>query len=209
MAEVSLGRKSETQMALLAKAPRKTVAPSKILSLPGCPTRTRLATIWAPMATMPGSSMGGAGGPGSGPYGWRFGSLSRRTVNANSVSSSKPTPGGAMMKPTAIRATRRCAAILALLALLTLSFIGCGYTVRPPFDRSIKRVYVGHVQVAKFSPRSKHRADRGRADGDQTAQTPYILVGSIEESDGVWRGRSRLLIRTCKSRIRTTFPGTC
>ncbi len=59
--------KAKAEMASLAKAPRKTVAPSRILSLPGAPDPNAVGNSMGSMATMPGGAMGGAGGAGAGP----------------------------------------------------------------------------------------------------------------------------------------------
>lgn len=59
--------KAKAQLALVAKAPRKEVAPSKILSLPGAPDPNAIGNSMGSMATMPGAGMGAGGSPGMGP----------------------------------------------------------------------------------------------------------------------------------------------
>ena len=56
--------KAKVQMASLAKAPRKTVAPSKMLALPGSSDPNAIGNSMGSQATMPGS-FGGGGSPGS------------------------------------------------------------------------------------------------------------------------------------------------
>lgn len=56
--------KAKVQMASLAKAPRKTVAPSKMLALPGASDPNAIGNSMGSQATMPGS-FGGGGSPGS------------------------------------------------------------------------------------------------------------------------------------------------
>jgi outer membrane protein assembly factor BamD (BamD/ComL family) len=58
--------KAKVQMASLAKAPRKTIAPSKILSLPGAPDPNAMGNSMGSQAATPGG-FGGGGSPGAGP----------------------------------------------------------------------------------------------------------------------------------------------
>lgn len=58
--------KAKVEMATLAKAPRKKITPSKILTLPGAPDPNAMGNSMGSMATMPGGGMGGGQGM-SGP----------------------------------------------------------------------------------------------------------------------------------------------
>ncbi len=98
-----------------------------------------------------------------------------------------PTPGGEKMKPTATEAICRRTAILGLMVLLIPSLGGCGYTVRPPFDRSIKRVYVGMFKSQSFR-RDMNIELTEMVQKEIRLRTPYMVVGTIEESDARLEG---------------------
>ena len=75
---------------------------------------------------------------------------------------------------------RRVFASLALLVLLTMS--GCGYGIRPPFNRDIKTVYVGIFKSQSFRHDQNIQLTQMIQD-EIRLRTPYKVVGSLEGAD--------------------------
>ena len=76
-------------------------------------------------------------------------------------------------------------AVFALLASMMAS--GCGYTVRPPYDRSIRTVYVGMFKGQSF--RRDQNIDLTRMIQDEIRlRTPYSVVGSPDGADARLEG---------------------
>lgn len=71
----------------------------------------------------------------------------------------------------------------AILAVtVVLSPLGCGYTVRPPFDRSIKTVYVPQFKSQRFR-RDLNLQLTNLLITEIQNRTPYTVVGSPEGAD--------------------------
>jgi hypothetical protein len=79
-------------------------------------------------------------------------------------------------------ATRR----IRLGALLALALAGCGYTLRPPFDKSYKTVF---LQVRSQSYRKDiHLQLMELLQKEIQIRTPYKIVGSPEGADAILEG---------------------
>lgn len=79
------------------------------------------------------------------------------------------------------------AAIFSLLPLAAATFAGCGYTLRPPYDPGIRKVYVGMFKSQSFR-RDMNIELTKMVQDEIRLRTPYMVVGTIEESDARLEG---------------------
>ena len=78
-----------------------------------------------------------------------------------------------------LKARHGCASLALLVLLMTF---GCGYSIRPPFNRDISTVYVGIFKSQSF--RRDQNIDLTRMIQDEIRlRTPYKVVGSPEGAD--------------------------
>ena len=80
---------------------------------------------------------------------------------------------------------RRGLAVFAPLVCLMVS--GCGYTVRPPYDRSIRTVYVGMFKGQSFR-RDQNIDLTNMIQNEIRLRTPYSVVGSPDGADARLEG---------------------
>jgi hypothetical protein len=90
------------------------------------------------------------------------------------------------MARTAPRPLRRLGLIAAVAALLASSG-GCGYTLRAPFDESIRTVYVPIFRSFSFREDVNIRLQEELVK-EIERRTPYRVVDSIEDADTVLSG---------------------
>ncbi len=79
--------------------------------------------------------------------------------------------------------SRRCL----LVAMLGLALGGCGYTVRPPYNRSIRTVYVPTFKSTRFR-RDLNLQFTEMLQEEIRNRTPYLVVGSPEGADATLQG---------------------
>ena len=89
------------------------------------------------------------------------------------------------MRTRASRPDRPLAILL--VAMMALASSGCGYTVRPPFDRSIKTVYVPVFKSQRFR-RDLNLQFTQMIQDEIRLRTPYVVVGSPEGADATLDG---------------------
>jgi hypothetical protein len=71
--------------------------------------------------------------------------------------------------------------------MIGFALSGCGYTVRPPFDRSIKTVYVPTFKSQRFR-RDLNLQFTEMLQQEIRLRTPYSVVGSPEGADATLEG---------------------
>ncbi len=76
-------------------------------------------------------------------------------------------------------------AALGLLALMLAA--GCGYTIRPPYDPTIRTVYVPIFRSYTFRRGDNLKLTRAVIQ-EMELRTPYRMVGSPEEADTILSG---------------------
>jgi hypothetical protein len=72
-------------------------------------------------------------------------------------------------------------------ALVALLVCGCGYSIRPPFNRDIHKVYVPVFQSTVFSRNLNTRLTE-LLQQEIRNRTPYKVVGTAEEADAKIEG---------------------
>ncbi len=87
------------------------------------------------------------------------------------------------MRVSTNRPTR--AALVGLVLLIAPG--GCGYAIRPPFDRTIKTVYVPIFKSQSFR-KDLHLLLTEKLMKEIQRRTPYTIVNSPEEADAVLEG---------------------
>jgi Lipopolysaccharide-assembly len=75
----------------------------------------------------------------------------------------------------------------ALAACLLAALAGCGYSVRPPFNKGIKTVYVPILRSFSFR-KDLNLQMTERLQKEIERRTPYKVVGSPENADAVLEG---------------------
>jgi Lipopolysaccharide-assembly len=86
---------------------------------------------------------------------------------------------------TKVPSARRGLVPLIVLASMVVS--GCGYTVRPPYDRSIRTVYVGIFKSQSFR-RDQNIDLTNLIQQEIRLRTPYSVVGSPDGADARLEG---------------------
>ena len=75
-----------------------------------------------------------------------------------------------------------------MLAAIVMTIIaGCGYTVRPPFNRAIRTVYVPMFKSTRFRRELNIQFTEMLQDEIRT-RTPYLVVGNPEGADATLEG---------------------
>ena len=85
-------------------------------------------------------------------------------------------------RPHSPRPSRRRA-----LALLAIGLAGCGYSVRPPFSKSVRSVYVPVFKSTSFQKDLNLRLTQ-RVQEEIRRRTPFRVVGTPEEADSTLDG---------------------
>ena len=80
---------------------------------------------------------------------------------------------------------RPCLALLAL--IVAFSDFGCGYTLRPPFNREVRTVYVPIFRSNRFRRDLEFQFTQMLQDEIRN-RTPYLVVGSPEGADATLEG---------------------
>jgi hypothetical protein len=78
------------------------------------------------------------------------------------------------------------------LALIALAAVGCGYSVRPPFDQNIRTVYVPVFKSVSFQ-RDLNIQLTEKVQDEIRRRTPYRVVGTPEEADSTLDGTIRFV----------------
>lgn len=74
-----------------------------------------------------------------------------------------------------------------LTAMVLVAVSGCGYTVRPPYNRSIRTVYVPMVKSTRFR-RDLNFQLTEMLKNEIEDRTPYLVVGTPEGADATLQG---------------------
>ena len=85
-----------------------------------------------------------------------------------------------MSRRSTNRPTTRTA--LAFLIALTIAPGGCGYSIRPPFDKSFKTIYVPMFRTLTFRRDLNLQMTRAII-AEIERRTPYKVVGTPEAAD--------------------------
>jgi hypothetical protein len=86
-----------------------------------------------------------------------------------------------------MRSMTRPIAQAGLLALLLVAVAGCGYSMRPPFNKQIKTVYVPIFRSFSFRKDLNLQLTE-RLQKEIERRTPYKVVGSPEGADAILEG---------------------
>ncbi len=98
-----------------------------------------------------------------------------------------PRMGSRTSKPRSLR-TRRTFRLFALLAAVLLAGLGgCGYSIRAPFDKSVKTVFVPVFKTQSFR-RDINLNLTEMIQKEIMCRTPYKVVGSPEGADTIIEG---------------------
>ena len=90
------------------------------------------------------------------------------------------------MRVSTVRGARVAIAALALI-LAGIGLAGCGYTIRPPFDKSIRTVYVPILKSYSFR-KDMNMMLTENLQKEIERRTPFKVVGSPEGADAILEG---------------------
>ena len=149
--------KAKTELAQLAKMPRKPSVPSKIMTTPGALDPYYSAGPMGGMGGM-GGGMGGMGGGMGGMGGMGGNDAARSPFKRQGLEAEACAPGGAGHVRIGITSQRISIIWLrpydqapVLLRPFSLRPVGgCGYSIRAPFDKNVKTVFVPIFKTQSF-----------------------------------------------------------
>jgi hypothetical protein len=91
------------------------------------------------------------------------------------------------MRERHVRLARTAGVLVLLVALAVPAFAGCGYSIRPPFDRNIRTVYVPMFRSVVFK-RDVNMMLTEAIIKEIERRTPYKVVGKPEGADTTLEG---------------------
>jgi hypothetical protein len=87
----------------------------------------------------------------------------------------------------AMRLAGRAARLLLIVVVTAATFCGCGYSIRAPFDKRIKTVFVPVLRTQSFR-RDVNLNLTEMIQKEIMHRTPYKVVGTPEEADTILEG---------------------
>jgi hypothetical protein len=97
---------------------------------------------------------------------------------------SRPSEVRVLTSPVGLRRWRSAAASLTILAA---AIAGCGYSIRAPYDRSVKTVFVPVFKTQSYRIGLNHNLTE-LVQKEIALRTPYRVVGRPEEADTILEG---------------------